>query len=732
MACRRSDQRLLAWRWWSPIRRTAAAVTLALATFAAPAEASTLSKTGSTIVYNASSPEANVLTVSRLGTDYVFAESAVTIDELCEDGNSATNVRCGAAGVTEIRILLQDNGDHLTIDDSVAAAGQPRILAEGGDGPDELTGGAGPESLCGGPGVDTLNGGGGNDRLDFPCIDSQGDQTPGADTLNGDAGDDQLNGGPAGSPLEGDKLFGGDGTDTAYYDLRVAPLTITLDDVANDGEAGEGDNVHADVENVIGGSAGDTLAGSDAPNALDARDGDDIVTGGGADDTLAGGVGNDRLSGGDGADTLNAADGDDALMGDDGNDLASGGGGADALNGGPGGDMLAGGPGLDTLDGGDGDDRLNGAEVGLVGGDGNDTLRGGRGADVLLAGPGDDWLDGGLEGDQIYGEDGRDTLSYEDRARSVTVTLNGRADDGEDGERDNVASDVEVVVGGTLWDTLTGDRNPNTLRAGLGEDFVTGNAGIDTLDSGGGPDLIWARDGTQDTVDCGGGGDLAVVDKSDDVRDCRWRDQTGRRNPVFAQSALVKGSAYGYQLPDGLRAYSLGRGSSLKFPMGSTIDARQAAVRVTIATTTKPAARHAATTAATAKSASQDVSVSGGPFTVRQRAGKRPATVFRFRARRPRCSRDVNGPRVPADARAPRIMMRIDERKRRRGRPRTPQVVVAGEYSLGAAFGTVWTTEERCNGTFTRVRSGTVRVHDLERNRTRTLHAGDTYFARRR
>ena len=275
--------------------------------------------------------------------------------------------------------------------------------------------------------------------------------------------------------------------------------------------------------------------------------------------TAAGGVGNDTLSGGGGGDTLTGADGDDALAGDDGNDSLSGGGGTDALDGGAGGDALSGGAGIDTLNGGDGDDWLNGSEVGLVGGDGDDKLRGGPGADVLLGGPGDDWLDGGLGPDQINGEDGRDTLSYEDRTNPVFVTLNGRPDDGEDGEGDNVGGDVEIILGGTVWDTLTGDRNANTLSAGSGEDLITGNAGPDVLNGGDAPDLIWARDGDTDSVDCGDDGDLAIVDARDNVQHCTWIDRGGKRRLTVARSALVRAvrSEFGLRLPVGQRFYKL-------------------------------------------------------------------------------------------------------------------------------------------------------------------------------
>jgi Ca2+-binding RTX toxin-like protein len=685
---------------------------LALATLAAPAGASTVFKTGSTIVYNAALLEANSLTVSRQGTNYVFVESGgASIDGLCETATSAPSAQCGAPGVTEIQILLQDNVDSLGIDNSVAAAGQPRILAEGGPGNDNLMGGDGPESLCGGPGNDTLNGGGGNDRLDFPCVNPQTDQTPGGDILNGGAGDDQLNGGPPRVPQEADTLSGGDGTDTADFSQRVAPLTITLDDVQNDGEVGESDNVTSDVENVIGGSAGDTLVGSGAPNALDGRDGNDVISGGGADDTLAGGVGNDTLSGGDGGDTLTGADGDDALAGDDGNDSLSGSGGTDTLDGGAGGDTLSGGAGIDTLNGGDGDDWLNGSEVGLVGGDSDDKLRGGPGADVLLGGPGDDWLDGGLGPDQINGEDGRDTLSYEDRTNPVTVKLNGLPDDGEDGERDNVGADVEIILGGTVWDTLIGDRDPNTLRGGSGEDFIIGNAGPDVLDGGDAPDLVWARDGDADAVDCGDDGDLAIVDRGDTVRGCKWIDQGGKRRLTVARSALVRAvrSEFGLRLPVGQRFYKLG--DSVKIPIGSTIDAREGEVWLG--------------TARNSKGARQEISASRGVFKVRQQSGKRPVTELRLVGSLAACGRSATVRRAPKNQPVRRLVTRVD--KREPGKYR-----VRGRYSIGAATGTAWVTEESCDGTFTRVRSGVVRVRDLERNRTRVLHAGESYLARPR
>jgi hypothetical protein len=53
-----------------------------------------------------------------------------------------------------------------------------------------------------------------------------------------------------------------------------------------------------------------------------------------------------------------------------------------------------------------------------------------------------------------------------------------------------------------------------------------------------------------------------------------------------------------------------------------------------------------------------------------------------------------------------------------------------GKYSAATVRGTIWLVEDRCEGTFTRVRRGTVRVRDLRRKKTVTVKAGHTYLAR--
>ncbi|HVT76759.1 MAG TPA: calcium-binding protein [Acidimicrobiales bacterium] len=154
-------------------------------------------------------------------------------------------------------------------------------MLTGGLGNDTLTGGAGDNVISGGSGDDVIDGGAGND------------------VLSGDAGLDTF---VVHAADGADTVAGGTAVDSISYAGRAAPVSVTLDGVANDGEANEHDNVKADVENVTGGSGADTITGSPAANRLDGGAGNDALHGGAGDDTLIGGAGYDTLDGGDGFD----------------------------------------------------------------------------------------------------------------------------------------------------------------------------------------------------------------------------------------------------------------------------------------------------------------------------------------------------------------------------------------------------------------------------------------------
>ena len=160
-------------------------------------------------------------------------------------------------------------------------------------------------------------------------------------------------------------------------------------------------------------------------------------------------------------------------------------GGDDLLTGEAGADVLAGGAGADIvdyvdraapltidLDGVAGDDGAP-SEGDSVGAD-VEGIWGGTGADRLTGNVEDNLLDGGLGADTLRGLGGFDLADYRDRLGAVSVDLDGRVgDDGESGEGDTVASDVEDVTGGAGDDLLVGDG---------AENFLVGGAGFDTLD----------------------------------------------------------------------------------------------------------------------------------------------------------------------------------------------------------------------------------------------------------
>jgi Ca2+-binding RTX toxin-like protein len=119
----------------------------------------------------------------------------------------------------------------------------------------------------------------------------------------------------AGGADGSDELIGGDGTgDLADYVSRDGDLTYTgEDDLANDGEDGELDNVHSDVEWFYAGAGDDSLIGTSNVN-------------GGFND-LRGMYGNDTEHGLAGNDWLDSHGswGTDHLFGDAGNDKLDGG-----------------------------------------------------------------------------------------------------------------------------------------------------------------------------------------------------------------------------------------------------------------------------------------------------------------------------------------------------------------------------------------------------------------------
>jgi Ca2+-binding RTX toxin-like protein len=173
-------------------------------------------------------------------------------------------------------------------------------------------------------------------------------------------------------------------------------------------------------------------------------------------------------------------------------------------------------------------------------GQGDDVVNGGEGPDSVSAEP---TVDGA---DFFQGGNGIDRASYTNRTRPVSVTPgiatpgNTFADDGEAGERDQIASDVEVLIGGQAGDTLKvrpdrttavslfGGGGIDTLEGAEGADQLHGGAGGDTLLAKGGDDRLDAADGEGDILGCGFGSDTAILDNLDGFSNCETRTLVGK------------------------------------------------------------------------------------------------------------------------------------------------------------------------------------------------------------
>jgi Ca2+-binding RTX toxin-like protein len=100
---------------------------------------------------------------------------------------------------------------------------------------------------------------------------------------------------------------GGNGNDTADFSGRSAALTLSLDNLANDGDTNEQASIgkNGDIEVVLSGSGNDTLTADLAGSELHGGPGNDTLNGGAAADTLVGGPGADTILGNGGNNLIN-------------------------------------------------------------------------------------------------------------------------------------------------------------------------------------------------------------------------------------------------------------------------------------------------------------------------------------------------------------------------------------------------------------------------------------------
>lgn len=333
---------------------------LAVVTLPAAAQAATVDlASDGTLNYRGASGEINSLNVRADGPAIEVKDFAglTSRTPLCAQVTSST-VRCGV-GIPRIDARLGDRNDAASI-----RVANP-VLVDGGSGDDTYIAGASPlvsrVEFRGGAGFDLasysnadrgvrlVNDGLANDgRTGFDQDNLQGDveQLTGsrlddqltaagraeiccAQVLAGDQGADVLRAGAAGTAntvfemgrvADGsDRIIGGSGLSIVQYLERTSPVNVTLNfGGADDGEAGERDEITGGNEVVFGGQAGDVIrapAGSTAAHSLKGSAGNDAIEGAEGNDELFGGRGEDTLLGNGGADLILANDGESDTVG---------------------------------------------------------------------------------------------------------------------------------------------------------------------------------------------------------------------------------------------------------------------------------------------------------------------------------------------------------------------------------------------------------------------------------
>jgi len=451
-----------------------------------------------------------------LGNDTLHGGDAVT-----DTGNDTANY---TSSVSALVITLDASGNTANVSDGLGGVDQLY-------GIENLIGGSNNDTLVGNASANILTGGLGNDMLYG---------MDGADTLYGGSGNDTLYGGPGINLIDG-----GAGIDTADYSAETAAISVTLRGVVDGSVAGTGitDTLRG-IENVIGGSANDTIVADINANFIDGAGGTDTASysnsSAGVRATLNGASNSIAGVGGDAAgdvlvniENLIGSAYNDTLTGDSAINIIDGGTGNDILNAGLGDDTLAGGAGNDTLVGGAGINLLDGGadidtadygletaalSVTLLGAaDGNaaaagatfsDTL---RGIENVIGGSGNDMIVADINANFINGNVGTDTVSYANSGAGVIVTLNGASNSiagvGGDATGDILAN-IEKLIGSIYNDTLTGDSGINILDGGAGNDTLAGGIGNDTLLGGDGDDILIGGDGVN-VLSGGNGSDTA-------------------------------------------------------------------------------------------------------------------------------------------------------------------------------------------------------------------------------
>lgn len=174
--------------------------------------------------------------------------------------------------------------------------------------------------------------------------------------------------------------------------------------------------------------------------------------------------------------------------------------------------VVALGPGDDHFDAMPDDQMPVAAQLTLCAAAGADTLRAGASKDRIEGGEGDDTLIAGADddSDMLDGGEGNDVMDYAARVEALAISIDGKANDGAEDEKDDVVA-VETVLGGSGPDTIVGSAGPDHLVGGAGDDVLDGGFGDDVLDGGADNDKFLSGSAIEgaDVMNGGDGIDIA-------------------------------------------------------------------------------------------------------------------------------------------------------------------------------------------------------------------------------
>jgi Ca2+-binding RTX toxin-like protein len=509
------------------------------------------------------------LLASQIGMG--VSSSAKIVGNISVDTSDVLEITMGSQTSVDVSGLIfqswntgSGNVDRVTIIGDSAAES-----IKGSRTNDSINGGDGNDTLGGGLGKDSLDGGNNSDTADYSdktqtvkvtlntstaasvfingiATANIEDSIKNIENLIGGSAGDTLTGDAAANTFRGnggkDTMDGAGGSDTADFSDKMTKISVTLNTAT--AVAVMVNNVAEDqiknVENLIGGAAGDLLTGDGANNTLRGNGGNDTMDGAGGTDTadfsdkttkvsvtlngsaavtvLVNNVAEDSIknfenvTGGSAGDALTGDGNANTLVGNAGNDSFKGGAGNDILNGGTDSDTVDyadrtakitatldnGGNGSATIPlspSGTETDTLIGIEN-LTGGSAGDSFTGGSAANTFVGNAGNDTFKGGGGNDILNGGANTDTADYSDKTAKVTVTLNNSGNGSAaiplspSGTETDTLTSIENLTGGSAGDSLTGGSAANLFIGNSGGDTMNGGAGNDTLVGGIGNDSL--------------------------------------------------------------------------------------------------------------------------------------------------------------------------------------------------------------------------------------------------